>query len=177
MTRRRQRLTEEQLAELQAAYNASDDGPTRTRYQAVRLYGMGYDLSEILEITGCSRSSLLEWWQRYHQTGLAGLIDQRAGGNRTKLTDEQRLDLKRRLHAYTPRQILGAQTASSSGAYWTIADLRQVVLRWYGVEYNQPQSYRRLLDECGFSSQRAAKVFRSHKERAIMEFQELLEKN
>ncbi len=52
-------LTDAQAAELRRAYDRTTDGPTRTRYQAVRLYGAGYPVAQIVEITGCSRTSLL----------------------------------------------------------------------------------------------------------------------
>ena len=42
MARRRFQLTEEQVQELINAYANCKDGLTRTRYQAVRLYGTGY---------------------------------------------------------------------------------------------------------------------------------------
>jgi hypothetical protein len=60
MARRRFQLTQEQVKELTYAYNCCKDGPTRTRYQAVRLYGAGYPVKEVMEITGCSRPILVE---------------------------------------------------------------------------------------------------------------------
>jgi len=35
-------------------------GPTRTRYQAVKLYGEGYDEKEIEQITGCCPLRLMD---------------------------------------------------------------------------------------------------------------------
>jgi hypothetical protein len=52
MAKRRFHLTDEQVQELIVAYDASRDGPTRTRYQAVRLHGIGYPAQEIMDITG-----------------------------------------------------------------------------------------------------------------------------
>jgi len=60
----------------------------RTRYQAVQLYGEGYQVSDIEEITGCRRSSLMEWCQDYRKNGVQGLVDKRAGGS-AKLTKLQ----------------------------------------------------------------------------------------
>jgi hypothetical protein len=47
--------------ELLKAYQASKDVGTRTRSQAVRLYGEGNAVKEIEQIAGCSRTSLMEW--------------------------------------------------------------------------------------------------------------------
>ena len=35
------------------AYISCKDGPTRTRCQAVRLYGISYPVEQIRDITGC----------------------------------------------------------------------------------------------------------------------------
>ena len=61
MAKRKFQLTEVERKELQKAYQASKDAGTRTRCQAVRLYGDGYAEQEIEQITGCSRTSLMEW--------------------------------------------------------------------------------------------------------------------
>ena len=86
MATRKFTLTETQTAELRQAYDRTKDGPTRTRYQAVRLYGAGYPVAQIVEITGCSRTSLMDWCRLYHAHGVRGLVDGRVGGNRAKLT-------------------------------------------------------------------------------------------
>ena len=103
MARRRFQLTEEQEKELIGAYMSCKHGPTRSRYQAVRLYGTGYPVEEVMNITGCSRTSLMEWCRSYREDGVGGLVDKRAGGNRAKLTSVQIEVLKERLHAYMPR--------------------------------------------------------------------------
>ena len=46
------KLTEKEQQELMIAYEECADGPTRTRLQAVRLYGNGYPVESIQEITG-----------------------------------------------------------------------------------------------------------------------------
>ena len=66
-------LTSEQAAELHQAYLRAKDGATRTRYQAVWLYGTGYPAAQVQPITGCSRASLMGWCRRYRAQGRAGL--------------------------------------------------------------------------------------------------------
>src|SRR3712207_1987135 len=98
-------LTQSQMVELRHAYERSKDGPTRTRLQAVRRYGSGYAVPQIQEITGCSRTSLMDWCRRYRTHGLTGLADRRLGGNRAKLTPAQRQTVRAKLHQYTPGQL------------------------------------------------------------------------
>lgn len=174
MSRQRYQLSQEQLKELQASNHNSSEAKERTRYQGVRLYGQGRTVTEIMDITGCSGTSLNEWWSKYRQQGVAGLKEQRQGGNRAKLSREQVVDLKERLETYSPQQLYGSD--SVGGEYWSVADLKRVVEQWYGVRYKSVSSYRELLARCGFSYQRPAQVYRSRSETKVVEFEAMLEK-
>ena len=70
MATRQFTLTKEQTQELFNAYDRCKDGPTRTRYQAVRLYGTDYEEKKVETITGYSRSSLMSWCQIYRERGI-----------------------------------------------------------------------------------------------------------
>lgn len=174
MANRQFTLTKEQAQELFNAYTKCKDGPTRTRYQAMRLYGTGYDEKEVEAITGCSRSSLMNWCRIYRDQGIAGLVDKRKGGNRAKLTATQIAGLEQKLKQYTPAQVLSAEGAT--GAYWSVESLQCAVQKWYGITYQSRTSYYTLLDACGFSCQCPAKVYKSHSETQVAEFEEQLEK-
>lgn len=66
----------------------------------------------------------------------------------------------------------------SRGQFWTISDLRIAVQTWYGVTYRSNESYRLLLLESGFSSQRVEGVYRSRAdEQTIADFEAELEKS
>ncbi len=177
MATRKFTLTDAQTAALRQAYDRTKDGPTRTRYQAVRLYGTGYPVAQIAEITGCSRTSLLDWCRLYRTRGVAGLVDGRLGGNRAKLTPHQRETVRANLHQYTPRQLFGPQTATPDGQFWTVPDLTRAVQAWFGVTWTSPSSYLALLAHCGFTYQRAQKVFKSRSEGDVLAFEDQLEKN
>ena len=170
------KLSENQIQALQVAYLHSKDGATRTRYQAVRLYGSGYAVAEILTICGCSLRRLLAWCQAYRSEGIAGLIDQRLGGNRARLLPLEIETLSELLHRTTPAQLLGADGSHGDGAHWRVADLAQVVLDKFGVRYQSVTSYRTLFARCDFSYQRATKQYKSHHAFKVMEFEEQLEK-
>lgn len=89
MAKRKFKLTDAEQKELLGAYGACKDAATRTRYQAVRLYGEGYREKEIEQITGCNRTSLMEWCRAYRADHAQGLVDKRVGGNRAKLSKLQ----------------------------------------------------------------------------------------
>jgi transposase len=176
MAKRQFQLTEKQVKELTHAYQNCKDGLTRTRYQAVRLYGTGYPVKEVMEITGCSQSSLMGWCRIYRIGGIAGLVDKRRGGNRAKLKPAQIEELKARLHQYTPADLFGSTAATADGQFWTVEDLQRATQQWYGVCYQSRTSYYSLFARCDFSRQRPAKAYKSRSEAKIAEFEEQLEK-
>jgi transposase len=177
MARRRFQLTDDQVRELTGAYTQCKDGPTRARYQAVRLYGTGYPVKEVIDVTGCSRSILMEWCREYRRDGVSALVDKRVGGNRARLTLAQIEQLGEQLRMYTPAELFGSLAATADGQFWTVEDLQRAVQRWYGVIYRSRSSYLRLFDLCDFSYQRAERRYKSRSEAKIAEFEIQLEKN
>jgi transposase len=177
MAKRRFELSPAQKAELQQGYQESRDGATRTRYQAVRLYGEGYAVAEIGHITGCARSSLMEWCDKYQAAGLNGLTEHRGGRRRAKLSLEQLAELDHKLRQYCPRDVLGSQTHTSSGQYWTVEDLAVVLERWYGVRWASRSGYHRVFAFCHFTYQRSEKVYKSRREADVADFEARLEKS
>jgi transposase len=144
--------------------------------QAVRLYGLGYTVDDIQTITGVSRSRLLECCRAYQHDGITALSDHRAGGNNAKLTRAQVADLTDKLHQYTPHALFGPE-AATAGEGWTLPDLRRAVASFYSVTYQSDTSYRSLFRRCGFSYQRPARVFRSRRPQAVLDFDDQIEKN
>lgn len=177
MHRKRKLLSQEQVNELQVAQDNSPDGASAMRFQAVRLYGTGYSVEEIMAICRCSRPSLLEWNRKYHQGGIAALLDQRQGGNRALLGNDELERLQSTLHQYRPNQLFAPGEYERDGRFWAVSTLAQLVEREYGVRYKQPCSYRILFDKCEFSYQRAAHHYLSRREQRVIEFEETLEKN
>ena len=177
MAERKFTLTKEQEQELKAAYHQCQDGQTKIRYQAVRLYGNGYGLAALQEITGCSRPSLMEWCRAYRQAGVVGLVDKRQGGNRAKMSVVQLEHLQQQLERYTPRQILGAENCYGSGEFWSIPDLARLLDRDYGISYKSASSYRDVFMRCDFSYQRPDTQYKSRSELRVLDFEQELEKN
>ena len=170
-------MTQEERKELLRAYRSCKDASTRRRYQAVRLYGEGYSEAEIERISGCSRSSLMEWCRAYRADPAQGLVDKRLGGNRAKLSQLQIEEVQQMLHQYTPKERLGSRARAVDGQFWSVEDLAWVVRERYGIEYQSRTSYSHLLDLCGLSYQKTEKVFKSRSETKVADFEDQLEKN
>lgn len=177
MAKRKFTLTTTEVLRLKAAYHQSRDGNFSKKVLAVRLYGTNHPTINILDLVGCSRTSLMEWVQKYERDGLDGLKDGRQGGNHFKLTKAEKATIKDQVHQYSPQQLLGSECATSSGVHWTAADLKLLIYRQYEVIYKSPASYWALLTECGLSYQRTEKIFKSKSAMKQVDFEEQLEKN
>lgn len=176
MAKRKFILSEQEAQTLRGRYDRSNQAATRSRYQAVWMYGTGYPVAEIEKLVGCCRSSLMNWCRTYQTRGVEGLEDERLGGNNNKLTAAQREALQARLQSYTPAMLFGPQAATKDGQFWSVADVHRAVEQWYGVTYHSLNSYRQLLATSGFSYQRPAKVFKSRRPSQVAEFEEAFEK-
>src|SRR3712207_8743694 len=102
MATRKFSVTDAQAAELRRAYDRTKDGPTRTRYQAVRLYGSGYPVAQIAEITGCSRTSLMDWCRLHRTRGVPGLRAGPVGGHPPHPTSVQTATTRAAPHHHPP---------------------------------------------------------------------------
>ena len=177
MSRKRRRLTEEQKSSLLVAQSEAPDGASAIRYQAVRLYGSGYEVEDVIEICGCSQPSLLRWNRHYFEGGVAALVDGRVGGNRAYLSSEQIEELRSKLHQYEPRQLFAADEYEGEARFWTVLTLALLVERDYGVRYKRSGSYRDLFLRCQFSYQRPGQHYLSRNEEQVLDFEEALDKN
>ncbi len=176
MSQRTFHLNEADANALNAAYLHCKDANTKSRYQAVRLYGLGYSVAEIQDICGCSRTRLFCWTRAYQEHGLTALVDARRGGNRARLSGEQLEALQNQLHRYTPTQLLGKEKCQGDGQFWSVSDLVTLLARDYNVVYQSRTSLRTLLRTCEMSYQRPEKQYKSHNATKLMEFEEHLEK-
>lgn len=172
MAKRQLHLSEHEIAQLAVAEQQTDDKHARTRYQAIRLYGQGWSIKTIQEVTQAGESTIRQWAMAYRAEGLTGLCSKWSGKNANKLTDEQRAQIKQNLHEYRPVDL-----HLSAGEYWTVSDLGVAVEQWFGVVYQDETSYQTLFRKSGFSYQRTTKVYRSRpSEVALAEFEAELEK-
>jgi putative transposase len=89
----------------------------------VRYRYEGKSVEEAARLVGTSKNNAYIWQERWNESGYEGIIPRFAGGKPSKLTDEQKQDLKERL---------------SSGSF-TTEDVREIIQTKYGVEYTSKQ--------------------------------------
>ena len=177
MAKRKFTLMPEELRKLRVIFETTKDSALRMRAQSVWMYAQNYPVAEILNLQGCSRTSLMNWVRGVQTEGLNSLEDRRRGGNNAKLTEAQRTELADLMKTYTPEQLLGPMDTPLAGAYWSVPTVRALVETRFGVTYQSPTTYRQLLKESGFSYQKPAKQYKSRRPMAVVAFQEQLEKN
>jgi transposase len=172
MAKRQFHLTEEEMNQFRHAEQATRDTLELRHLQAVRLYGSGMKIGEIMRVVNAGESSIRQWVIAYQRQGLAGLKAQWVGGNNRKLSTAQVTELKAYVQQYRPVDVQVSQAE-----YWTMSDLRVVVEQRYGVVYKDTDSYVALLHASGFSYQRSAKVYRHKPSLAhVVAFEAELEK-
>jgi transposase len=177
MAKRQFILTEPEINELRRAEGQTEDVQELRRLQAVRLYGEGKPVQEILNMVGGSWRSLMDWCQRYRAEGIAGLASKHQGQNAAKITRQQRRDLGEKLRQYRPDQVIPAEIRISQGQFWTISDLKIMVKEWYGVTYQSETSYRNLLHTSRFSQQKPESRYRHRPDDlTVAEFEAEVEK-
>jgi transposase len=165
-------LTETEKAALKQAEDETKR-PNELRWmQAVRLYGSGMAVEQVMEVTGLSERTIQRQAARFRAEGVPGLRERRRGGNNARLTAQQRTEIAEKLHQYRPVDL-----KVSGREYWTVRDLAVVVEQGYGVVYKAVERYYELLRASGFTLQRSAKVYRHKPSAAVLaEFEGDLEK-
>ena len=177
MAKRQCQLTADEIVAFRQAEQHTRHGRELKRLQAVRWYGMGEPVPTIQKLVGGGPASPRQWAIAYQRGGLEGLQIHWACGNANQLTDEQRAELAQKLGQYTPDQVIAPEVRVEQGACWTVSDLQIVVEQWFGVTYASETSYRNLLHACGWSYQKAEKVYRSQPSaERLAEFEAELEK-
>lgn len=177
MAKRQFTLNEKEEAQFKRAEDTVQDVRELRRLQAVRMYGTGHPVNEIIEITGCSWRALMDWCRNYRQADLTGLKSKWQGENALKLSREQRAEIKEKINTYRPDQIIAPHLRISRGQFWTVSDLKIVSQQWYGVSYRSQTSYHHLLHECRFSQQKPETRYRSRvNDLAVVDFELELEK-
>ena len=179
MATRQFQLSETQIKALQQQEQQTQRVAELKRLQAVRLYGSGRKLHDIMDMVSCGESSVRIWAMTYKREGLEGLLSGYEGSaqNARKLSQEQEAQLCERLHQYRPDEVLSLEACRGARQFWTVDTVQAVVEKWYGVTYAYIGSYRNLLHRCGFSYQRSEQVYKSRPSAvAVADFEVELEK-
>jgi len=90
MAKRQLELSETEIGQLRQAEATTRNVRELKRLQAIRLYGTGINLRDIMDIVGAGESTIRQWAMSYRSDGVGGLRSKWDGKNANKLSDEQR---------------------------------------------------------------------------------------
>lgn len=138
---------------LDSAFSSSKSAKEQTRIQSIRLLTKGYSHTEVIEITRLSEGSLKKLIAAYRRDGIAGLRLQPHPKNNAALTDRQKKAIKKMLTTKEKPSDADVKVGGDED-YWSISTLRLLIKQRFGIVYKQKDSYRRLLQYCGYTYQR-----------------------
>ena len=87
------KITAEQLAEIEKARQENKNKHVENRLRALILYTEGKPIAEIMAITGFSRSNIYRLLTIYHKQGLSALVENHYRGNRRNMSFEEEAEL------------------------------------------------------------------------------------
>jgi transposase len=134
------------VAELEAAFDRTDDAETRLRYQMVLLAQRGRTAREIAPLVLRSHETVLRVLHRYEAGGLGAVPRRTAPGPAPTVTDDWRAELRRVAEA-DPR------TVGVDSALWTTRLLAEYLARATGVAVGL-ETVRRHLHAAGYVCKR-----------------------
>ena len=140
----------EQLVNL--SKQAMRDGAYRvaTRLHAVALNMEGKSAPEIAELFKVHRTKVCQWFQRWHEDGIKGMLEGHRPGRPERLSQEQRQTLTDILDS-------GSVAYGFNSGVWTCPMVCRVIEDEFSIQYH-PAHISRILHELDFSVQRPKRI-------------------
>lgn len=157
------------IERLRAELSASPE-----KRKAIRILGLiklaeGKLNIETARFLECNRMSISRWAERINREGLAGLDEKPGRGSKSRLSEQQKAELKKDL-THSPKEF-GFSTSLWSGKV-LIAHIKNK----YHLEYHQAMIYI-LFKELGFTLQRPTRAYLGADPIKQREFKSNLKKN
>ena len=73
-------LTKIEGQEIEQLFRRGPNNRVRKRAQAIRLSAMGYTVTQIVQILGCNRQSIHNWFDLFEAQGCQGIYDKPRSG-------------------------------------------------------------------------------------------------
>lgn len=149
-------------------------GNSSEKRKAIRILGLiklleGKQNIETAEFLECHRASLSTWVKRVNAEGLSGLDEKPGRGLKSRLSEQQKDQLKKDL-TYSPKEF------GFNSSLWSGKILIAHIKNKYHVEYHQAMTYI-LFKELGFTLQRPTREYLGADPIKQQEFKENLKKN
>ena len=117
------------------------------RLHALLALGKAKSVAEVAEELSVGEQTVRDWLHTFLAFGFDGLVDRSRPGRPTKLTADQRRQLKELILA-------GPDLSEATSACWTARRIADLIERTFGISY-APRYVCHVLDQLGLSYQRA----------------------
>src|SRR5450755_3267046 len=138
------------------------DANQARRLLAIAAILDGMDREQAARIGGMDRQTLRDWVHRFNEQGPDGLINAQSPGRPSKLSLEQKEELRRLVEA-------GADPEKDGVAHWRCVDLKRVIGERFGVDLSEV-SLGRILKKLGCSHISARPLHPKQDRQAIVTF-------
>jgi transposase len=132
-----------EAADLRQLARKARDADQARRLLALAGVYEGMDREEAARLGGMDRQTLRDWVHRFNERGPEGLINVKSSGRPSKLSTDQKEELRRLVEAGPDPQMDGV-------VRWRCVDLRRVLGERFAVDLSEV-SIGRVLKELGYS--------------------------
>jgi len=143
----------------------SKDGPQARRLLALAAIYEGASRTEAARIGGVTLQIVRDWVVKFNAHGPEGLLDRKAPGRSSRLTDVHRAALTARIDEGPIPSVHGV-------VRWRRVDLQRVIAERFGVVYHE-RTVGKILHGLGFSRISARPRHPAQDERVVAEYKKL----
>lgn len=125
------RVTKKELQKVKSAMDNEKSVRYFKRYQALYLFLSGMKCAEVAKIVGITKTSVSRIHQLYRKEGLSGIPDKAREGRPSKLTNDQKEQIKEMVLTKAPVEV-----GFPAEFNWTAGLIVKFVKREYGLNYS-----------------------------------------
>lgn len=161
-------LTKIERQEIEEMFRRGPNNRVRKRAQAIRLSAMGYTITQIVEILGCNRQSIHNWFDLFEAQGYQGLCDKPRPGRPVIATADYRQRLVEAIKT-NPRKMGYPFTV------WTLTRIRAHMAREMKILLSESR-VRQIMKEEGLVFKRPKHTLAQKRDKdAFAEVRDILE--
>ena len=138
--------------QIKKLFNKDEKYKTGMRLYTVYQVSKGQSTRKLEELCNSSFKQICNWVHRFEQEGLKGLKDKPKSGKPSRLSSEQKKELKMVLHNNKPSEFGYNKTT------WTGPLLMEYIKSTYGIEYSKAQTYN-IIKEFGFTKNNEKSIY------------------
>jgi len=161
-------LTKTEHQEIEELYRRGPNHRVRKRAQAIRLSAMGYTVTQIVEILGCNRQSIHNWFNLFEAQGRQSIYDKPRSGRPVIATVDYRTRLVEAIKT-NPRKMGYPFTV------WTLTRIRAHMAREIRILLSESR-VRQIMKEEGLVFKRPKHTLAQKRDKdAFAEVRDILE--